>query len=118
MSPIARTFLIFSSVPMRASFLPISAMPAFPTRITASRKGNGEYPSVRFARAEFLRGIQPLSFTHYSIRQGLATPPGKKFGFDDFFFSLICTATADILYISTLCQAGAACGMLDDFQSP
>src|SRR5438094_7840100 len=38
-------------------------------------------------RAELSKGIQPLSFTHYSIHQGLATPPEKKFGFDDFFFS-------------------------------
>src|SRR5437762_448432 len=102
MSPIARNFLKFSSVPMRASFLPISAMPAFPTRIPASQKRNGEYPSVGFAKAELSKWIQPLLFRQYSIHQGLATPPEKKFGFDDFFFSLICTTEPDILYISTL----------------
>src|SRR5229473_269607 len=102
MSPLARNFLKFSSVPMRASFLPISAMPAFPTRITASRKGNGEYRVVGFANAELPKGYNPYYLHTTPFVKDWPLPRGKKFGFDDFFFSLICITKPDILYISTL----------------
>jgi hypothetical protein len=102
MSPIARNFLKFSFLAERPSFIPVSAMPAFRRESQLLKKEMANTVQLDLPRMSSHEGYHPYLLHHTPFVKDWPLPRQKNSRIVHFFFSLIHTPKADILYISTL----------------